>query len=245
MVDVLLANSFRVYDLWGIFLSHVLELVADSKASIREAAVEALGRAITGTLTNLNVSVEEESTEGLEHMLLVALEALHNDDKEVDVQVGVLKVLSQVLQRNGERLTDGWTPVFRLLAAVAGNNSPEIVPLGCESLQIIYNNFMDKMSLKRIQKCLEVAELYGKQQADINVSLTVISLLWNVGDMLGTRSAEEGQGQEEATGPVRYTDEVGVLFEVIYNALFNISRDSRPEVRNSGARTLFAVATAH
>ena len=52
-------------------------------------------------------------------MLLVALEALHNDDKEVDVQVGVLKVLSSVLQRNGEHLTDGWTPVFRLLASVA------------------------------------------------------------------------------------------------------------------------------
>eukprot|EP00889_Picochlorum_renovo_P001217 jgi/Picre1/28247/NNA_003653.t1 len=81
---------------------------------------------------------------------------------------------------------------------------------------------MDKMSLKKIQKCLEVAELYGKQQADINVSLTVISLLWNVGDMLGTRSAEEGRPR----------------------GCRSCQRQST-EVRNSGARTLFAVATAH
>jgi hypothetical protein len=243
MVDVLLANSFRAYDLWGSFLSHVLELVGDSKQSIRESAVEALGRAITGVLSNIHISADGESTGGLEHMLLVALEALHNDDKEVDVQVGVLKVLSSVLQRNGEHLTDGWTPVFRLLASVAEAARGETVSLGCESLQIIYNDYLDDMADDRIEKCLEVAELYGKQQADVNVSLTIISLFWNVGDMLGTRKVHGNEAYE----PTRnlFPPETEHLLGVIYAALYKISEDSRPEVRNSGARTLFAMVTAH
>lgn len=240
MVDVLLANSFRAYDLWGSFLSHVLELVGDSKQSIRESAIEALGRAITGILSNLHVSSDRDSTGGLEHMLLVALEALHNDDKEIDVQVGVLKVLSSVLQRNGEHLTDGWTPVFRLLASVAEAARVETVSLGCESLQIVYNDYLDDMSNERIEKCLEMAELFGKQQADMNVSLTIISLFWNVGDMLGTRRAESSESHKDP-----FSTETEHLLGVIYDALYKISQDSRPEVRNSGARTLFAMVSAH
>lgn len=243
MVDVLLANSFRAYDLWGSFLSHVLELVGDSKQSIRESAVEALGKAINGVLANLHASLDGESTGGLEHMLLVALEALHNDDKEIDVQIGVLKVLSSVLQRNGEHLTDGWTPVFRLLASVAETARTETVSLGCDSLQIVYNDYMDGMSNDRIEKCLEVAELYGKQQADVNVSLTIISLFWNVGDMLGTRKMNIESNSESSKEP--FPVETEHLLGVIYNALYRISEDARPEVRNSGARTLFSMVTAH
>ena len=242
MVDVLLANSFRVYDLWGSFLSHVLELVGDSKQSIRESAIDALGRAITGTLANLHGSSTGDSTGGLEHMLLVALEALYNDDKEVDVRVGVLKVLSSVLQRNGERLTDGWTPVFRLLAAVADTASSETISLGCDSLQLVYSDYMDGMSHKKITRCLEVAELYGKQQADVNVSLTTISLFWNVGDMLGTK---ESSSTDNDDAPLAFSAPTEELLSVIYNSLYNISQDARPEVRNSGARTLFAMVSAH
>lgn len=84
----------------------MLELVNDPRPAVRAAAVDALGRAISGALGNLGAmrprsaaaaagaansgGGDEEpptpggasdSTGGVEHMLLVALEALYNDDK--------------------------------------------------------------------------------------------------------------------------------------------------------------------
>ena len=105
--------------------SHVLEVMNDPKPSVRAAAIEALGRAITGALGSLSPpqpsataageqatggpqqaqqlsSASSDSTGGVEHMLLVALEALYNGDKERDVRSGVLRVLLNVLQVRGK-----------------------------------------------------------------------------------------------------------------------------------------------
>jgi hypothetical protein len=104
----------------------VLEVMNDPKPSVRAAAIEALGRAITGALGSLSPlqpsaaaagedaaggpqqeqqrlsSAASDSTGGVEHMLLVALEALYNGDKERDVRSGVLRVLLNVLQVRGK-----------------------------------------------------------------------------------------------------------------------------------------------
>lgn len=317
MVEVLLFNIHRIYDLWGIFLSHVLEIVDDPKPLVRASAIDALGQAILGALGGLGSSntgavvnasstgnaspvsstahtAVVESTGGLEHMLLVALEALHNDERERDVRVGVLRVLLAVLQRHGERLTDGWTPVFRLLAVVPGQEDPETVSLGFQSLQLAASDYMPAMPFPRLKRCLEVAVAYGEQQTDLNVSLTTISLLWNVGDMLsrtrlsGDRDSSRGSSsafgrkdtsigqqrrtvsssaksvgkeeEEEERKTINDDDEeksprrrpgqlvavttpaqIEELLELIFSALQSLSQDPRPEVRNSGARTLFAV----
>jgi hypothetical protein len=50
MVDVVLYNQARVHNLWPILLDHVVELLSDSKAAVRAAAVDALGRALMGAL---------------------------------------------------------------------------------------------------------------------------------------------------------------------------------------------------
>jgi len=328
MVEVLNFNVHRIYDLWGIFLSHVLEIVDDPKPLVRAAAIDALGQAIVGALGGLrrNTGSENndkdhsssssganasslgnssafvsstpnatvvESTGGLEHMLLVALEALHNDERERDVRVGVLRVLLAVLQRHGERLTDGWTPVFRLLAIVPGQEDPETVSLGFQSLQLAASDYMPAMPYPRLKRCLEVAVAYGEQQTDLNVSLTTISLLWNVGDMLsrtklngdrgtsgggafarkdtisgqnrrnvggmsailGGKEEKEAENKninddDEERSPqhrsgqlaaVTTSAQIEELLELIFSALQSLSQDPRPEVRNSGARTLFAV----
>lgn len=295
MVEVLLYNINRIYDLWAVFLSHVLEVISDPKPPVRAAAVDALGRSIIGALATLPPGSSTESTGGLEHMLLVALEALYNDDREQDIRLGVLRVLLNVLQHHGERLTDGWTPVFRLLAIVPGQGDAETIDLGFQSVQLVCSDYMSAMPFPRLKKCLEVAVAYGKQPTDINVSLTTISLLWNAGDMLGRSRAADGEADmgESAVhyGEKRHNDNaatdathglssqslniddptalpvaitlaprtnrlqqtggqfIGVvtpahveeLLVLIFSALQTLSEDHRPEVRNSGARTLFAV----
>ncbi len=50
MVDVLLHNLARIHDLWPLLLDHLVELLGDPRPPVREAAVDALGRALAGGL---------------------------------------------------------------------------------------------------------------------------------------------------------------------------------------------------
>jgi len=331
MVEVVLNNVFRIYDLWAVFLSHCLEVIGDPKPPVRAAAIDALGRAIVGSLgeiqqgglggTNVaagggggtaqqqqlnpirstpphppSSSSSSSSSGGVEHMLLVALESLYIDDREKDVKTGVLNVLLMVLQRHGERLTDGWTPIFRLLGAVPASGEAESIDIAFQCINLIIGDHLSAMQFVRLRKCLEIAALYGSQQEDLNVSLTTISLLWNAADMFSRSAAAFKSASASATGGgggktpgrsrngyLENTDSTSLegdddsimqqqqqeeeedacpttqqqqqqrlqtkltssqteeLLKLVFSALNALSRDPRPEVRNSGVRTLFAV----
>ncbi len=212
MVDVLHYNMNRIYDLWGIFLSHVLEVLASPKPALRSAAMEAVGTAINGALAEPASPAEPASVDsngaarnpessdsferGVEHMLLVALTALYTDDRDMDVRLGVLRVAITVLQRHGaldschtchatllvcrtgsehssrssspsagERLSVGWVPLLRLLAAVPERGEAEAISLAFQSVQLMCSDFMSSLPADQLRKCLEVAALYAGQKA--------------------------------------------------------------------------------
>ena len=52
-------------------------------------------------------AVDDDKTEAtgndVEGMLMMAVEALYKEDRELDVQMGLLRVVLQVLQRHGRR----------------------------------------------------------------------------------------------------------------------------------------------
>ena len=79
--------------------------------------------------------------------------------------------------------------MFRLLAAVPGSGEGDAVDLAFQSVQLTCSDYMALMPFARLKRCLEVAVLYGSQQADVNVSLTTISLLWNAADLFGKATA--------------------------------------------------------
>ncbi|DBA68408.1 TPA: hypothetical protein ACH3X2_013711 [Trebouxia sp. C0005] len=143
MVEVVLTNLQRVDQLWPIFLSHVMELLGHAKTSIRNAAVDALAKAVVGALSHVNAVADADSDKGesqqapaighssgdtssgtemspsaVEGMLLMAIEKLYKEDRELDVQMGLLRVVLQVLQRHGEQLTTAWVSVLELLSVV-------------------------------------------------------------------------------------------------------------------------------
>ncbi|KAK9810126.1 hypothetical protein WJX72_005196 [[Myrmecia] bisecta] len=271
MVETLLYNMHRIHDLWGIFLSHLVEVLDHNKASIRGAAIEALGKAVTGALhqilpTNDGPAARPGAGEGgagagedggaVEHMLMVALEALYKDDQEQDVRMGILRVLLQVLQRHGERLSSGWVPVLRLLAVVPQGEEPATVGLAFQSVQLVCSDYLSSMQPHLLRKCLEVAALYGSQQADVNVSLTAIGLLWNAADLLGKLHSRAGQSPTpdaeaepvssngDAVQPKLDSAQFEELVRMLFGALQGLSMDTRPEVRNSGVRTLYLVVVS-
>lgn len=69
-----------------------------------------------------------------------------------------------LLQRHGEHISDGWTPVFRLLASVPAQKDAERVDLAFQSVQLTCSDYMAAMPFARMKRCLEVAAMYGSQQ---------------------------------------------------------------------------------
>lgn len=59
---------------------------------------------------------------------------------------------------------------------------------------------MAAMPFARLKRCLEVAVLYSSQQADVNVALTTISLLWNAADMFGKAGARAAAARPTSAG---------------------------------------------
>ncbi|EIE25629.1 hypothetical protein COCSUDRAFT_83636 [Coccomyxa subellipsoidea C-169] len=256
MVDVLLFNLSRVHDLWPILLDHIVELLSDSRAALRTAAVDALGRALTGALAACVSAPSQpgDSAESsgagsdwgaTEHMLLMALESLYKDAEELDVRLGLLRVLLQILQRHGEQLSTGWDPILRILEAVPEvEEQAAVVGLAFQSVQLLASDYMSALPPQLLRKCLEVAALYGAQQADVNVSLTAMGLLWNAADLLSKMQLQSEAASGGSEAPVLSSADFEELLRLLLGALQGLSTDTRPEVRNSGVRTLFAVVAS-
>ena len=63
MVEVILTNLQRINQLWPIFLSHVMELLSHPKGSIRNAAIEALAKAVVGALSHIKSAVAADHSQ--------------------------------------------------------------------------------------------------------------------------------------------------------------------------------------
>ncbi|KAK2078912.1 hypothetical protein QBZ16_002602 [Prototheca wickerhamii] len=255
VTEVLLANTRRLQEFWALFLGHVLEIMASARAPWpRVVAVEALGQVVSGALGRMAVVGGAVGTPrsadameaGLEHMLLVALESVFSAEHAPEARHAVLRVLLVVLQRHGERLREGWGAAFRLLAAVPDADDRAATDLGFQAVQLIAGDYAASLGAARLRRCLEVAVAYGAQQDDVNVSLTTISILWNVADLVGrampgdaTPAATSGAQPDAGLSLTRA--EGAEILDIIFLALQNLASDLRPEVRNSGLRTLFGV----
>lgn len=283
-----LNNTQKMDDGIGNLSTNRHNLTEDLKSAIREPVGHHLEEKAPGKAT-------EVSRADLEHMLLVALESIYIDHSQKEIRTGVLETVLSILQHQGEHLTEGWTPIFRLLAYVPESNSQDSsgnIDLGFESLQVIASEYLATLTFDQLKRCVEVSGLYGEQQANVNVSLTTITLLWNVTDMLGrsgvaaedalaathlvSQSAslstdvfmheheDRDQSSHGADRPMSSlelsqieSEKSGLmlpaasspasadeLIRLIFSVLQSLSCDSRPEVRNSGVRTLFAVVIA-
>lgn len=261
MADVLLQNLHRIHDLWGVFLTHIIEIINSTTKDCRTEAVLALDRAITGSIGEHSVPDPGER-EGdpsmvmdtaVENMLLVALESLYRDVSEQDAQKGILTIAFHVLQHHGESLTRGWTPILRMLEAVPMTGDHELIVTGFESIELIMNDYISLLPVDLKRRCFEVASGYGNQTLALNVSLSTVSLLWSATDQLGKsgggamleRSPEQGSPRPGHAVLVPDTKQDSSLLFAVFNILRLLSLDRRPEVRNSAIRTYFSVLVSH
>ncbi|VAH64544.1 unnamed protein product [Triticum turgidum subsp. durum] len=283
MTSILINNLHRVESIWDQIAAHHLELANCSNPQLRNMALDSLDHSICSVVGSEKFQgissaphpskeyqlVEESETRSFEYAVLSPLVILYSSNKNIDVQMGALKILLHVLERHGEKLSYSWPSILHMLRAVADASEKDVISLGFQSVRVIMNEGLATIPVQCLDECILVTGAYGAQKTDINISLTAAGLLWTATDFivkgLSGRSVQKanhlneevqlGVSTEEGDIP---TSEEGVkrnplqqlvdynkLFFSVFSVLQKLGADDRPEVRNSAVRTLFQTLCTH
>ncbi|VAH80557.1 unnamed protein product [Triticum turgidum subsp. durum] len=283
MTSILVNNLHRVESIWDQIAAHHLELANCPNPQLRNMALDSLDHSICSVVGSEKFqgissaphplkeyqSVEESETRSFEYAVLSPLVILYSSNKNIDVQMGALKILLHVLERHGEKLSYSWPSILRMLRAVADASEKDVISLGFQSVRVIMNEGLATIPVQCLDECILVTGAYGAQKTDINISLTAAGLLWTATDFivkglsgspaqkanhlneevqLGV-STEEGDiaASEEGVkrNPLQQLVDYNKLFFSVFSVLQKLGADDRPEVRNSAVRTLFQTLCTH
>ncbi|CAJ0749553.1 9943_t:CDS:2 [Entrophospora sp. SA101] len=205
----------------------------------------------------------------------------------IEVQKMGLETLDKLLQNSGHSFTHGWSIIFDMIKSVctplesgedegytassdsitiAGTSTIGIsssklsglVRVAFPCLQLICSDFLSLLSPECLKQCINTLGAFGLQMDDLNISLTAITLLWNVSDFIQTKRSEmvKAQGdQHDCFWKIGNEDIEQIIENAIHGELSNntmnalwmllllqlakICSDVRFEVRNGANQTLF------
>lgn len=200
----------------------------------------------------------------------------------LEIHDKALTALESLLENSGERLATGWTTVFDLIkscfegsAELTDNSSKKengkrlykaptprsdkLLRTSFRSLQMVGSDFLALLPATGYTALVDTLSLFGRQDSDMNISLTTTTLYWDVvnfvQDQLGsTVSASNSTGSLNDIGKETVLtaasngnrDEwLQALWLYLLSSLTELTVDSRLDVRNSALRVLLRVFEAH
>nr|CAB3474415.1 unnamed protein product [Digitaria exilis] len=276
MTSILVNNLHRVEPIWDQIAAHHLELANCSNPQLRSMALDSLDQSICSVVGSEKFQgissaphqfqesqmVNESETVSFEYAVLSPLVILYSSNKNVDVQMGALKILLHVLERHGEKLSYSWLSILHMLRAVTDSSEKDLISLGFQSIRVIMNEGLATIPVQCLEECILVTGAYGTQKTEINISLTAVGLLWTATDFvvkgLISKSFEQANhmNEEDQSGatieeanikqvPLKQVVDYSKLFFSVFSVLQKLGSDDRPEVRNSAVRTLFQTLSTH
>ncbi|KAK3162088.1 hypothetical protein QOZ80_1BG0085230 [Eleusine coracana subsp. coracana] len=276
MTSILINNLHRVEPIWDQVAAHHLELANCSNSQLRHMALDSLDQSICSVVGSEKFQgisaaphqfqedqlIKERETVSFEYAVLSPLVILYTSNKNIDVQIGSLKILLHVLERHGEKLSYSWPSILHMLRAVTDASEKDLISLGFQSIRVIMNEGLATIPVQCLDECILVTGAYGTQKTDINISLTAVGLLWTATDFvvkgLISKSVERAnhtneEAQSAATikeanikqSPPKQAVDYSKLFFSVFSVLQKLGVDDRPEVRNSAVRTLFQTLSTH
>ncbi|XP_078441897.1 ARM repeat superfamily protein isoform X2 [Wolffia australiana] len=227
-------NLHRVESLWDQVVSHFLELNKNPSLHVRSVALDALDRSVCSVLASdkfqnaeLNfrqcgtmIEDEDLASSMFERSVLSPIRYLYTSSQALDVRSGCLKILLHVLERHAEKLYFSWTEILEMLRSVASASEKDLIPLGFQSVRVIMNDELSTIPIQYLDTCIEVTGSYGEQQADLNISLTAIGLLWTSSDFIAKGLRDKTIGDMD-TGGIR-----NVTYDTMSDKLENIQDES-------------------
>ena len=141
------------------------------------------------------------------------VEGIYAEDGEltstdVEVQVQVLDAVKNILERSGESLVAGWNRVLALISSVFDSENAFTIAdqhgatsidwsqvshefmatrLGREAftaVQLICSDFLGLLPIDVVPALIELLHRFMGQRDDLNLSLTTITMTWNISDTL-------------------------------------------------------------
>ncbi|KAI9846108.1 MAG: hypothetical protein M1837_004364 [Sclerophora amabilis] len=187
---------------------------------------------------------------------------------DVEVHRRALDTLKSVLEQCTETFVKGWDVVFDIVNTVFQEDTttsdahPEAFSYEKPStrsikllrpsfglLELICSDFLSSLPSICLLKLLDTLFLFCSQPDDLNISLTSITIFWNVSDFIQKRTqalsfedniitAKNGKALLDIVGGENTNDATAALWMVLLHRLKAITNDQRPEVRNGAIQTL-------
>ncbi|KAH0152830.1 hypothetical protein KCU82_g11653, partial [Aureobasidium melanogenum] len=200
---------------------------------------------------------------------------------DIDIHNRVLDSVRAVLEKSGEALTAGWETILAIIGSVFDANDAEeqqhdeqtskegwlklssqfVSPyLGRSAfgvMQLVCSDFLAPLPQTCLSPLVEILFRFASQTSDLNISLTAITLFWDVSDFLVKQQVVSGLN--ELTSGI--TEERLVLgherivtrskesrpaqWVLLMYRLTDVIADERLEVRNSAFQTLLRIFKNH
>ncbi|VAH80547.1 unnamed protein product [Triticum turgidum subsp. durum] len=249
MTSILVNNLHRVESIWDQIAAHHLELANCPNPQLRNMALDSLDHSICSVVGSEKFqgissaphplkeyqSVEESETRSFEYAVLSPLVILYSSNKNIDVQMGALKILLHVLESVRVIMNEGLATIpvqcldeCILVTGAYGAQKTDInISLTAAGLLWTATDFIVKgLSGSPAQKANHLNE-----EVQLGVST-------EEGDIA---ASEEGVKRN----PLQQLVDYNKLFFSVFSVLQKLGADDRPEVRNSAVRTLFQTLCTH
>lgn len=216
-------------------------------------------------------------------MLVRQLYAQSDELTSIDIEIHakVLDAIRSILEKSGEALTAGWDIILAILSSVFDDEDEEpssnlamkpeegwlrlssqiIAPyLGRAAfgaMQLICSDFLASLPETCLSPLIEILYHFTSQDIDLNISLTTVTLFWDVSDFLVKQGAvsalnNAAAGNKEETLNLTHdqivsqsaTSRSSQWVLLLYRLADTIS-DDRAEVRNSSFQTILRIFNNH
>ena len=263
-----LAVPQRLPHTWLGMEQHLLATLACDAAPVRAEAAVVFGQTLLGLLDLQGEHLASPAADEAARLhgqptftclLVSAFEraaAVTPADKD-DVREMLLRLLLDVLERHSELLGPAWLAALHFIAASAreadvraaastaddAEEAAAYAPLasGFACATALVQHLLPNVPPEYRSSVVDTLATFGHQQADVNTALSAVGHIWDIADY----SARE---EDDNTGTASIGTRGGGVLQVlsaVFSALASLSRDARPEIRNSAVRALATAQVAH
>lgn len=215
------ASGLNWTSFWELLNDQMDEILSSTDATMRGLGCETITLLMTQFATTIGTASFSDS---LQLRILESLDRYSTKSTWSDVHRATLDSLYKLLQHLGPSITVGWPVVFKILSGTLLTNEANLTIIrgAFSSTKLICSEFLTSLPNDSIPNVVQVLCHFAGRGEDLNISLTAIGLLWDVAD--GVRREQRGDNRE--------------LWLIILEQLVPLSKDSRPEVRNSAIQTM-------
>ncbi|KAI9884383.1 MAG: hypothetical protein M1823_003837 [Watsoniomyces obsoletus] len=192
---------------------------------------------------------------------------------DIEIYRMVLEALRVALESCGDSLYNGWATVFEILDGIFeggavgdgegqdGESNAVPQPISTKSsallrpdfssIQLICSDFLSRLPNRCVLTLIDLLYKFCAQEDDLNMSLTGITLFWNVSSFLhseesatgmagaGTAKTELDLRNEAVSGEKEQARTA--LWMVLLLRLTALAVDHRPDIRNGAIQTIFRI----